>query len=112
MNTSKFLFSCLLIASTISACAQESDADKAKKTEVWSPVPKILTPPKKFGDAPSDAIILFDGKDLNKWVSSKDTMQPAAWIVDKGVLTVNKKAGNIQTKQSILSTAFKMRENK
>jgi hypothetical protein len=29
--------------------------------------PKIIDPAAKCGDAPSDAVILFDGKDLSKW---------------------------------------------
>ncbi len=29
--------------------------------------PKVIEPGAKCGDAPSDAIILFDGKDLSKW---------------------------------------------
>ncbi|MDI9364438.1 MAG: DUF1080 domain-containing protein [Flavobacterium sp.] len=71
-----------------------------KATEVWLPVPKIVTPGKTFAHAPSDAIVLFDGTSLDKWVSTNDTTKPAEWIVKKGMVTVNKKAGNIQTKQS------------
>ena len=70
-----------------------------KLTEVYSPVPPVVTPGKNLGDAPSDAIILFDGKDLNQWRSVKDTTAPAGWTLANGVMTVNKKAGNIETKQ-------------
>ncbi|MBS1659765.1 MAG: DUF1080 domain-containing protein, partial [Bacteroidetes bacterium] len=42
---------------------------------------------------------LFDGKNLNEWVKVSDGA-PADWIVSDNVLTVNKKAGNIQTKRS------------
>lgn len=44
-------------------------------------------------------MVLFDGKNLDEWVSAKDK-SPADWTVGDGVLTVNKKAGNIETKQS------------
>ena len=52
----------------------------------------------RTGAAPSDAIVLFDGKSLDEWVSTRDK-SPAAWTVADGVLTVNKKAGNIETKR-------------
>lgn len=70
-----------------------------KATEVWSPEPKVVTPGAKCGDAPSDAIILFDGKNLDEWVSVKDTTAPAGWIVGHDMMTVNKNTGNIQTKK-------------
>jgi hypothetical protein len=74
---------------------------KPEETEVWTPVPKIVTPAKKiFSKPPADAIILFDGKDLSQWVLTNDTTRPADWEVRKGIFTVNKKSGNIQTRQS------------
>ena len=88
-----------IILVTINANAQQTA--KPEDTEVWSPVPKIITPGKKiFSDPPADAIILFDGKNLDQWVSTNDSTKPAGWIVRKGILTVNKPSGNIQTRQS------------
>src|SRR5215469_2456196 len=72
---------------------------KPEETEVWAPEPKIVTPGAKDSAPPSDAIVLFDGKNLDEWVSAQDK-SPAAWIVGDGVLTVNKKSGNIETKRS------------
>jgi hypothetical protein len=43
---------------------------------------------------------LFSGKDLSDWVLTDDTTKSADWNVNKGVITVNKKSGNIQTRQS------------
>src|SRR5215471_11501977 len=68
-------------------------------TEVWEPVPKVVTPGATDSAPPSDAIVLFDGKNLDEWVSVKDKT-PAKWIVGDGILTVDKKAGNIETKRS------------
>ena len=79
--------------------AQAQQNMKPEETEVWTPVPKVVTPGKSCGDAPSDAVILFDGKNLNQWVLTNDTTKQADWIVNDGVITVNKKSGNIQTKQ-------------
>ena len=72
---------------------------KPADTEVWQPVPAVVTPGKHDTDPPSDAVILFGGKDLSQWVSSRDK-SPAAWTVAKGVITVIKKAGNIETRQA------------
>ncbi len=75
---------------------------KPEDTEYYTPVPPVVTPGKTCGDAPSDAIILFNGKDLSKWVETDDTTKEANWNVHDGILTVNKQAGNIQTKQSFM----------
>ncbi|MBV9761561.1 MAG: DUF1080 domain-containing protein [Acidobacteriaceae bacterium] len=72
---------------------------KPEDTEVWEPVPKAVTPGDTCGAAPSDAIILFDGKNLDEWVSVRDK-SPAKWTVADGVLTVSKSEGNIETKRS------------
>ena len=71
---------------------------KPEETEVWGPVPAIVTPGPTASAAPSDAVVLFDGTSLDKWVSVKDR-SPAAWQVADGVATVVKSAGNIETRQ-------------
>src|SRR3954469_2655897 len=91
-------FSTLLLA----CHGQETDEQKAKKTEVWQPVPKVVTPAAKPGEAPSDAIILFNGDSLDKWVSTRDTTKPAAWTVAGDVVRVKKGTGNIQTRQKFM----------
>jgi len=77
-----------------------SFAQKPEDTEVYTPVPPVVTPGKDCSAAPSDAIVLFNGKDLSQWVSADHPDQPADWNISGNVLTVNKKAGNIQTKES------------
>src|SRR4051812_6617505 len=72
---------------------------KPEDTEVWTPVPRVVTPGRSNDAPPSDAIVLFDGRNLDEWVSVKDH-GPAAWTVSDGVITVNKSAGNIETKRS------------
>ena len=91
---------CLLsMAITVSMNVRAQSGDP-KLTEVWTPVPKIVTPGATNNDAPSDAVILFGGKNLDEWVSVKDPKNPAEWTVADGVITVNKSKGNIQTKRS------------
>jgi len=65
-----------------------------KDTEVWKPVPPVVTP--GINQAPpSDAIVLFDGKSLDGWVSEKGGR--AGWKIQKGVLTVQPGSGSIAT---------------
>jgi hypothetical protein len=72
---------------------------KPQDTEVWTPVPAIVTPGATNAAPPSDAIVLFDGKDLSQWVNTRDKA-PAGWTVAEGVFTPVKAAGNIETKRS------------
>jgi len=73
---------------------QPAPGPKPEDTEVWKPVPKVVTPGATCTAPPSDALILFDGKNLDEWVSVQDK-SPAKWIVADGILTVSKNAGNI-----------------
>lgn len=101
-------FSALLVASScmalaVAAHATKSDADLepwqlAEKSEVWEPVPPVVAAPP--GEAPSDAIVLFDGTDLSAWESAKDGGE-AKWAIEAdGALTVVPGAGGIRTKQA------------
>jgi hypothetical protein len=42
-------------------------AQKEYKSGIVFPEPVVVTPGKTDSDPPSDAIVLFDGKDLSKW---------------------------------------------
>src|ERR1700742_99256 len=96
---SSLLASAALIAMTAPLFAQTPAKPKPEETEIREPVPKVVTPGATCGAAPSDAIVLFDGKNLDEWVTVKDK-SPAKWAVTDGVLTVNKTSGSIETKQS------------
>ncbi len=88
-----FLFNAILIFALNSVNAQQTA--NPKDSEVWSPVPKIVS----FQNTPDDAIILFNGGNLDQWISVKDK-SAAKWIVKDNTFTVNKGTGNIETKQS------------
>jgi hypothetical protein len=78
---------------------QQPPKPKPEDTEVWSPEPKVVTPGADCANPPSDAIILFDGKNADQWVNVKD-QSPASWDVHDGVMTVKKAGGgNIETKR-------------
>jgi Domain of Unknown Function (DUF1080) len=71
---------------------------KPEMTEIWNPEVAVVTPGKTSADAPSDAIILFDGKDLSQWVSAKDD-SPAPWTIVGGMhMEVAPGSGDIKTK--------------
>ncbi len=63
------------------------------------PQPPVVNPGRAGSPvpAPSDAVVLFDGKDLSGWTDSKG--QPARWKIENGYMEVVKKTGSIQTKQ-------------
>jgi hypothetical protein len=54
--------------------------------------PPIITPGKTNSDPPSDAVILFDGKDLSAWENADK------WKVENGEMVIGK--GAIRTKES------------
>jgi hypothetical protein len=62
--------------------------------------PPIVTPAATPYAPPSDAIVLFDGKDLSKWASQKDPNAAAPWDVIDGAMQVKPKTGGIQTKDT------------
>src|SRR5271156_7185292 len=98
---SSFLSIAILIAAVAPLSAQTAPAaPKPEDTEVWEPVPAVVTPGANNTAPPSDAIVLFDGKNQDEWVSAKDH-SPAKWTVADGVLTVSKDpatGGSIETK--------------
>jgi len=53
-------------------------------TEVWEPVPRVVS---------------FDGKDVSAWKSTK-TGEDAKWETDGDAMTVKPGSGDIETKQS------------
>ena len=64
------------------------------------PQPKVVTPgtnstEEKPGTPPSDAVVLFDGKDLSKWLSGKGG--EARWKVENGYAEITK-TGEIVSK--------------
>ena len=90
MTTTPTLKRCYALAAALGVlCAglNLSAADKSNETE-----PKVID----SGPPPSDALVLFDGKDLSQWQSEKGG-EPK-WKVENGVMIVNG-TGSIMTKE-------------
>src|SRR5207247_1435361 len=81
-----------LIAATGSASAQDAAPFPAPKTE-----PPIVTPGRTNADPPSDAIVLFNGKDLSQWRGADGGA--AKWNVRDGYVEVAPGTGEIATAQ-------------
>jgi len=74
---------------------------KWKIHDLDRPLPPVVTPGTSStqdtpGKAPSDAVVLFDGKDLSEWLDKNDA--PAKWKVENGYAEVVPEAGYIHTK--------------
>ncbi|MDB9153642.1 3-keto-disaccharide hydrolase [Parabacteroides distasonis] len=71
---------------------------KPESTEWYHPVPPKVTPGVGTS-APSDAIILFDGKDLTKWEAAGKDGGSAKWAIKDGTMVVVPGSGSIRTKE-------------
>jgi hypothetical protein len=88
----------LIALASIPAHSQQQSKPRPEDTEIWTPVPRVVTPGTTADAPPSDAVALVDGHDLDQWVSANDG-SPAKWTVSGGVMTVNKPSGDIETKR-------------
>jgi hypothetical protein len=85
----KLVFLCILSYVSIHVSGQAEAQPFAE--------PRVVTPGTGSG-APSDAIILFDGKDFSQWESTNGG--EVKWKIANNAMVVAEKTGNIQTKQS------------
>lgn len=88
-------FTLLLFVASVGYCADSSAPEKL--TEVWSPVPPVVSAPPNA--PPSDAIVLFDGKNIDAWEPASAQGKP--WRVEDGALVVPAdRPGDFRTRQS------------
>ena len=95
-----FAVSLASIAGPSAALISAQEKPDAHVHEVPAPktAPRVVTPGPTLGAPPSDAIVLFDGRDLSKWEGEKGG-EPQ-WTVADGGMQVKPKTGAIRTKQS------------
>src|SRR5262245_9540320 len=77
------------------------DAVKKKAKPALPPVidPGLPSTADKAGTPPSDAVVLFNGKDLDNWENTRKGRE-VGWKVVKGLLEVVPRTGSIRTKAS------------
>jgi len=91
----------LLFLATPAFAQAPGDPDGWPQHSLDRPQPMIVdpgngVPPEAPGQPPSDAIVLFDGRDLSAWKSQKDGAA-APWKVEGGCFEVVPKTGGIET---------------
>ena len=97
MKTTLYLFlSFFFLGGTVFISAQSKEDYKIH--DETRPQPTVVSHSSfsRMATAPSDAIILFDGKDLSQWISSNDGKN-AKWTVRNNYFEVKKKTGGIRT---------------
>lgn len=101
MKTTKsfLLFSVCILMNSMVLFAQPENKKTPESSEIWEPQPRIITPGAHASNAPSDALVLFDGSNLNQWVSTADGTE-AKWPVKDGAFTVGPEAKDIKTKKT------------
>ena len=93
-----------IMAGTVSAQKkikswQDSIAYEASLSEIWTPVPKAVMPGNFISEPPSDAIVLYNGKDLSAFHGRNG--KKIGWVLEPdGALTDVKGAGDIVTNES------------
>jgi hypothetical protein len=123
----KQILSLLIVAALVGISLDSQAADKNKKKKAAAPKshptgyndtpfipgqkwrvhddarvrPPVIKAGQTFSDgagAPSDATVLFDGRNLKKWVNSKDDSAPK-WKIENGYMEVVGGSGSIKTKE-------------
>jgi hypothetical protein len=96
----------LLIAMTLAdSLGTSADAQSPTDWPIHSmtrPQPRVVDPgsfPARASPAraPSDAVVLFDGHNLDAWRSADSSSRPARWKVENGYMEVVGGTGNIAT---------------
>jgi len=92
----------LLLAVLPAICNAQVDP-KWKIHDPNRPLPTVIDPETPStqdspGRPPSDAVVLFDGKDLSKWAHKDGS--PAKWKVENGYFEVVPKTGYIYTREA------------
>jgi hypothetical protein len=82
----------------------DTDTGRWMVHDINRPTPPVVTPGNpscddKVGSAPSDAVVLFDGKDVSKLEGVKNPGGPFPWKVGAGYIETVKNAGFIRSKQ-------------
>ena len=102
MNHFRFPLIAVFFLSTVPVCCAQVDP-QWKIHDRDRPAPTVITPGTAStqdspGRAPSDAIVLFDGKDLSHWAQKDGSA--AKWKVENGYFEVVPKTGELHTRDA------------
>jgi len=97
----KQLFLAIAIATTLGVTAQVKG--KPEDTEYYTPVPNKVTPANGITSAPSDAIVLFNGSNMDEWELERNPSNDKKWDLVDGTMRVSKTNGDIQTKRKFMN---------
>jgi hypothetical protein len=102
VKSAQVTFAIIFVFLSTSVCNAQVDT-KYKVHDLDRPIPQVITPgtsstQEAAGKAPSDAVVLFDGKDLSHW-NHQDGSAPK-WKVENGYFEVVPKTGYIFTKEA------------
>jgi hypothetical protein len=82
-----------------------------KVHDIERPRPPVITPGARPGDPPSDAIVLFDGRDLSQWIhrgrgADRGKELPARWKVENGYMECVGGAGDLVSREKFGDAQF------
>lgn len=102
MKKTPFVALALLAFCTVATVSKAQVVIRWKPNSMSRPLAPVIVPgtastQKTPGRAPSDAIVLFDGKNLSQWTQTNG--KPVKWIVKDGYFQVLPHSGSIETKQ-------------
>lgn len=94
------MYRALILASSlcaVTASLQAQDAKRWRAHDTERPRPRVVTPGASAGQPPSDAIVLFNGTNLDAWTGADG--RPARWTVRDGYMETAPGAGPVMTKR-------------
>ncbi len=77
---------------------QEKEPTKPEETEIWEPKPPKIKIDQN--GVPSDAIVLFNGKNMDEWIVAEDSTAAKWTLNNDGSMTVKSGSGSLQTKRN------------
>ncbi len=100
-NLTRILLTTTLFAFLIGCNETEKVANSQNEWKVHDlnrPAPQKINPGENFSDAPSNAIVLFDGSDFSEWKSAKGGVK-VPWKLENDYMEVKPKSGSILTRK-------------